>query len=210
MDTILGALVTGAAAALTIGLWTFRVALAGRGRKLLSAAIAGIEAVLFVVVFTGLVANLGEPVRLTGYALGVAAGTLLGLFADERVSHGHSEVRLIVPGDGAEAVEVLHRAGWPATWTPGVGPSGPVTSVFVAVDDRRCEELLRLVADLDPATFVTVERLRHARPVRLPAGFSQIGDRRRPHRSVWPSRRRSGGRPASTVEAARRPRLRRG
>ena len=124
MDTLLGALATGGAAATSISLWTFRVALAGRGRRVFSAVIAGIEAVLFVVVFTGLVANLGDPVRLVAYALGVALGTLLGLVADDRLSSGHSEVRLVVVGDGAEALATLRGAGWPATSTPGSGRRG--------------------------------------------------------------------------------------
>jgi uncharacterized protein YebE (UPF0316 family) len=177
MDTLLGALATGGAAATSISLWTFRVALAGRGRRVFSAVIAGIEAVLFVVVFTGLVANLGDPVRLVAYAFGVALGTLLGLVADDRLSSGHSEVRLVVVGDGAEALATLRGAGWPATSTPGSGPEGPATSVFVVVDDRRRHELLALVGELEPTPFVTVEQLRETRPGPLPAGFIQLGER---------------------------------
>lgn len=178
MQTLIETLLTGSAAALTIGLWTFRVALAGRGRRLLSATIAGIEAVLFVVVFTGLVTNLGDPIRLTGYALGVAAGTMIGLVADDRLSSGQSEVRLVVTGDGADAIDLLHRAGWPATWTSGMGPDGPTTSVFIAVDDRRRQELLSLIRNVRPTPFVTVGRLAEARPGPLPAGYIPIGDRR--------------------------------
>jgi uncharacterized protein YebE (UPF0316 family) len=179
MSTVLSAITTGAAAAISISLWTFRVALAARGRKALSATIAGIEAVLFVVIFTGLVANLGDPVRIFGYALGVAGGTLLGLAADERLSPGQSEVRLILPGDGSGAIERLLQAGWPATWSSGVGPNGPTTTVFLVIDDRRRDELFALIDRFDPSTFVTVERLRHVRPVSLPAGFVQVGAGRR-------------------------------
>jgi uncharacterized protein YebE (UPF0316 family) len=182
---VLGVVVVAGAAALTVGLWTFRVALAGRGRRLLSALVAGVEALLFVLVFTGLVANLGDPLRLAAYAVGVACGTLLGIVADERLTAGNSEVRLVVPGDGAAAVERLHRAGWPATWMAGRGPEGPATSAFVVVEDRRVPELLALLEELDLRPFVTVERLRQARPVPLPAGFVQVGDRRgRRHRVV--------------------------
>ena len=177
METLLGALAVGSAAALTIGLWTFRVALAGRGRRLLSAAIAGVEALLFVLVFTGLVTHLGDPVRLLAYALGVAGGTLLGLLADERLSAGNSEIRMVVPGDGSVVIERLHGAGWPATWSAGMGPEGPATSAFVVVDDRRVTELLATLDGLEPRPFVTVERLRETRPVPLPAGFVQVGDR---------------------------------
>lgn len=178
METALSALTVAGAAALTISLWTFRVALAGRGRRLLSAAIAGIEAMLFVLVFTGLVTHLGDPIRLTAYALGVSVGTLLGLLADERFSAGNSEVRMVVPGDGAPLVDRLHQAGWPATWSHGMGPEGPATSAFVVVDDRRVDELLTTLDGLPIPPFVTVERLRRTYPVSLPAPFVQVGDRR--------------------------------
>jgi uncharacterized protein YebE (UPF0316 family) len=184
METLLDTIITGSAAALTISLWTFRVALAGRGRHLFSAVIAGVEAVLFVVVFTGLVTNLGNPIRLTGYALGVAAGTLIGLTADDRLSSGQSEVRLVVIGDGAQVIDLLHRAGWPATWTSSMGPDGPATSVFVAVDDRRRNDLLGLIDGLEPAPFVTVERLSETRPGPLPSGYIQLGERRARRRPV--------------------------
>jgi uncharacterized protein YebE (UPF0316 family) len=185
---LLGALAVGGAAALTVGLWTFRVALAGRGRRLFSALVAGVEALLFVLVFTGLVANLGDPLKLGAYAIGVACGTLLGILADERLTAGNSEVRMVVPGDGSAAVERLHRAGWPATWMAGMGPEGPATSAFVVVEDRRVPELLALLDELDLRPFVTVERLRQTRPAPLPAGFVQVGDRRgRRHRVSTPA-----------------------
>jgi uncharacterized protein YebE (UPF0316 family) len=188
---ILGAMAIAGTAALTVGLWTFRVALAGRGRRLLSALVAGVEALLFVLVFTGLVANLGDPLKLAAYAVGVACGTLLGIVADERLTAGNSEVRMVVPGDGTAVVERLHRAGWPATWMAGMGPEGPATSAFVVVEDRRVPDLLTLLNELDLRPFVTVERLRQTRPVPLPAGFVQVGDRRaRRHRvAVRPVRR---------------------
>jgi uncharacterized protein YebE (UPF0316 family) len=192
METLLGALAVGGAAALTIGLWTFRVALAGRGRRLLSAAIAGVEAVLFVLVFTGLVAHLGDPVRLAAYALGVAGGTLLGLLADDRLSAGNSEIRMVVPGDGGVMIERLHRAGWPATWNAGMGPEGPTTSAFVVVDDKRVPALLATLEGIAPRPFVTVERLRETRPVPLPTGFVQVGDRRTGRRGTL-LRARPGG-----------------
>lgn len=70
----------------SVGLWTLRVALTARGRKLLGAGIAAVEAVVFAIAFTSLAANLDSPVLLCSYATGVAGGTLLGwwLTSDSR------------------------------------------------------------------------------------------------------------------------------
>jgi uncharacterized protein YebE (UPF0316 family) len=199
LRTLLDAAVIAGAAGLSISLWTLRVALAGRGRRSLASLIAGGEALLFVLIFTGLIANLGEPSRLIAYAVGVGGGTFVGLLTDEKLSRGQSEVRLIAPGDATAIVATLHGAGWPATGTLGVGPQGPATSVIVAVDDRRVDELLALVDTFEPAPFVTVERLRSVRPTVLPEGFAQVGDRRparRLDRRAWGAHHVTGRAPA--------------
>ena len=67
----------------SVGLWTLRVAFAARGRKVLGAGTAAVEAVVFAIAFSNLAANLDSPIRVLGYAIGVAGGTLLGLAVDE-------------------------------------------------------------------------------------------------------------------------------
>lgn len=72
----------------SVGLWTLRVAFAARGRKVLGAGTAAVEAVVFAIAFSNLAANLDSPIRVLGYAIGVAGGTLLGLAVDEWTSRG--------------------------------------------------------------------------------------------------------------------------
>ena len=72
----------------SVGLWTLRVALTARGRRGIGATVYAVEAVIFAVAFTNVAANLDSPVRVAGYAAGVALGTVLGLTADRRLSAG--------------------------------------------------------------------------------------------------------------------------
>jgi uncharacterized protein YebE (UPF0316 family) len=71
-------------ATVSVGLWTLRVALAARGRRLAASGTASVEALLFVLAFGRVVDALDDPVRLLGYALGVAAGTFAGLTLEAR------------------------------------------------------------------------------------------------------------------------------
>ena len=68
-----------------VGLWTLRVALATRGRRSLAAMVSSLEAVLYVLAFSRVVDALDDPVRVGAYAVGVGAGTLLGLVTEERL-----------------------------------------------------------------------------------------------------------------------------
>ena len=100
----------------SVGAWTLRVSVAAAGRRVAAAGIAAAEGVLFVVVFGTVVSSLDDPVRVGGYAAGVAGGTWLGILVEERFSTGQSMVRLVVDGSGHDEAAALrgrlrhHRA----------------------------------------------------------------------------------------------------
>lgn len=173
----LAALATG-----NVSLWTFRVALAAGGRRAAAACVAGIEALVFVLVFGSVVSALDDPFRVVAYAVGVGLGTLVGIVADERLAGGQSLVNVVIDGEATTIQGRLHERGWPFITTPGVGVRGEVTVLTVAVDDR---VLPRLVRDLEVDAadgFVTIERLRQVRPVALPAPMHAVGAGRRRRR----------------------------
>ncbi len=171
----LGAALGMAVLAMTsVGLWTLRVALTARGRKLVGASVAAVEAVVFALAFTSLASNLDSAVRLIGYAAGVALGTLLGLAVNERLPAGVSEVDIVVNGHDPPLTDSLRRLGWPVTSFPGEGPSGAVTVICLAVDHSRVPELTGTVRRLAPEAFWTVQELGHVHASALPAGFIQV------------------------------------
>ena len=158
----------------SVGLWTLRVALTARGRRTIGATVAAVEAVIFAVAFTNVAAHLDSPIRIAGYAAGVAFGTVLGLTADRRLSAGVSEVDIVVPGSDTDTAERLHRLGWSTTTLAARGPNGPVTVICVAVDDSRLTELTTAVRQAAPDAFWTVQRLGTAHASALPDGYLQI------------------------------------
>ena len=108
----------------SVGLWTLRVALAAAGRRLAGAAVAAVEAVVFTLAFSNLVANLGSWERIAGYAIGVAAGTVAGLAINDRLSPGHAMIEIFVSGNGEDLRLALHACGWPATSMTACGVNG--------------------------------------------------------------------------------------
>jgi uncharacterized protein YebE (UPF0316 family) len=158
----------------SVGLWTLRVALTARGRRGIGATVAAVEAVIFAVAFTHVAAHLHSPVRVGGYAAGVALGTMLGLTADHYISPGVSEVDIVVPRLDHDTVERLHQLGWPTTTLNADGPRGPVTLICIAVDDSRLTELITAVRQTAPDAFWTVQRLSTTHASALPHGYLQI------------------------------------
>src|SRR3712207_227626 len=135
MEMIGSLTVTCLLAVTSVALWTLRVAVTSAGRRGMGAAIAGVEAVVFTVAFSRIVANLDNPLGLVAYAVGVSVGTMLGLLADDRFSTGQSWVRVIVQGDGHRVAGALLQRRWPVTSIAGVGPTGPVTELVIGVDE---------------------------------------------------------------------------
>ncbi len=162
-----------------VGLWTVRVALSAAGRRLAASAVAAAEALLFALVFASVVTSLDAPLRVLAYAVGVGAGTLVGIVVDERLTGGQSLVTAVVDGDGEVARRALHAAGWPVATTTGLGVRGAIAVLSVTVDDTA---LSRFTDDLDAVeadAHVTVERLRHVRSTSLPADMHLAGRRAR-------------------------------
>jgi uncharacterized protein YebE (UPF0316 family) len=132
-------------AMVSVGLWTLRVALAARGRRVIGAAVAAAEALVFAVVFSSLVTDLGSWDRLVGYATGVAVGTVLGLVANDRLNPGAAIVEVVVSGEGADLSHAFFSRGWPATAMPAVGIHGAATVLFLAVQAQRVGEVLDVI-----------------------------------------------------------------
>jgi len=175
MRELLDSLQMAGLAIVSVSLWTLRVALTARGRKVAGAVTAGLEAVVFILVFSRAAADLAAIERLLGYAAGVAIGTLVGVALDERLSAGQSEVRVVTEGRDLTLVRALHEDGWPVTWVPGRGPEGDVTVAFVAADDKRLPTLVKALRESAPQAFWTIERLKQARAGKIHPGWLQVG-----------------------------------
>jgi uncharacterized protein YebE (UPF0316 family) len=178
MENLLGALEMTGLAMMSVGLWTLRVALTARGRKLAGSITAAIEALVFLFAFSSVMKDMDAIERVVGYAIGVGLGTLLGVFLDERLSAGQSEVRIVTPGTDLEIMTELQALGWPVTVTSGHGPAGEVTVGFVAVDDMKLRTLIRELQRRAPDAFWTVETLKKARASQLHPDWIQV------HKSV--------------------------
>jgi uncharacterized protein YebE (UPF0316 family) len=149
-------------ALLSVSLWTFRVSITARGLKLASAAMAAVEAVVYLQAFSRLMTDLGSPGRVLGYAAGVAVGTAVGLVLDDRTARGHTELHLIALGDRTDLIDQFRERGWPATSSTAIGPEGPVTMMWLTVADTSVRQLTEQVRRIAPDAFWTMRRLRDA------------------------------------------------
>lgn len=91
------------------------------------------------------------------------------------MSHGYSELQVIVAGSRPDLVAALHAAGWPATSSEGIGVSGPVTMVMLTVSDTEVDRVVELVAALTPDAFWSLRPARSMSPSTVLVGSGLDG-----------------------------------
>lgn len=164
--------------AISVSLWTVRVALTARGRRVAAAVVAGVEAVVFALAFSSVLSSLDAPVEIAGYAVGVATGTMLGVILDARLSTGQSAVRIVADGDAGELACTLRGDGWAVTRMAGEGVRGRVGLLLVLVDDRHLPAITAALRTHAPDAFWYIERVQHVKTLPF-GGYRQVARSRR-------------------------------
>jgi uncharacterized protein YebE (UPF0316 family) len=139
---------------------TLRTLAVARGRRLFAWVAGFFEAILFLTAFGGVLANLSHPWNLLAFAGGFASGTLFGILIENRMAPGHSLLRILSPTLAESIAESLRLRGFGATSLAGQGQQGSVGYILCYAPRRAVEAVRRLVTEIDPAAFITVENVR--------------------------------------------------
>ncbi|BBL68138.1 hypothetical protein MchiMG62_13190 [Methanoculleus chikugoensis] len=143
-----------------VSLETLRIILLARGGRLIVPAIAFVE-ILFWIVSLGLVVNeFTNPVYLISYGAGFAAGNYVGILLEERLAMGICVLRVITSEEDRALIDAIRAAGYGVTVVAAEGLHGPCTIFYSVV--RRCDLLpiARVVEEMSPCAFCTVEDVR--------------------------------------------------
>lgn len=148
---------------LGVAIGTLRFLVMMRGLKLASAALGFFEVLVYVIAIGKVVNDLGNVWNVLGYCLGFSAGTVVGMWLDERYVLGFANVRIVTRKSGQAVASAIHAAGYGATVEWGSGRDGPVAIVTAMVRRKEISDLFALADGADPGAFVTVEEARAVR-----------------------------------------------
>jgi uncharacterized protein YebE (UPF0316 family) len=162
METVIGFLAIVGLRLIDVSLGTLRIMLLTRGSRWRSGLIGFFESLTWVTAASIVLRDLNDPVRMVAFAVGFAAGTVLGASLERLLAIGTTVVHAVSPGTTAAAADALRDAGYRVTVLGGEGRDGEIRMAFTVVPRRQARQVLSIVHRSDPAAFVTVEDVRSA------------------------------------------------
>lgn len=151
------ALILFALCLIQVSISTLRTIMIARGKPIWAALLGFFEVSLWVIGVSQIIGHLDTVWNVVGYSGGYVVGTMIGMWLESRLALGFVNVDIVSPTMGSEMARKVRLAGFGATQLPAQGRSGPVQLVEVIVSRKQVAQLLRLVNEVDRASFVTIK-----------------------------------------------------
>jgi uncharacterized protein YebE (UPF0316 family) len=142
---------------------TLRIFSVAQGRRLTAWVIGFLQALLFVIAVSAVLAQLGNLLNLLAYAAGFATGNVLGITIDGMLSPGKSLLRIYSSTRGEELAHTLRAQGHGATLVSGQGRDGTVSMIYCYIPRRLVRKIKQQVITHDPQAYLSVENVRQIR-----------------------------------------------
>lgn len=146
-----------------VSLATLRMLLTVRGQRLLVPVIGFFEVILWLFAAGNAIRFLDSPYHVVGYAGGFAAGTVVGMWVEEKLAFGLATIRIISGNGVRQLADALRQGGHGVTEFTGVGRQGAVELVYTVARRTEIKSILRIIDQHDPDAFVTIEEPRAVR-----------------------------------------------
>ncbi len=125
------------------------------------AAIAGFFGVfIWLMVIRQIFQRIDSPLCYIAYAGGFAAGNIVGIMIENRISLGKVIIRTITRHEADELVAFLRSSGYGTTVIHAEGMTGPVKVVFTIVERSDVARIVDIIKRYNPNAFYSVEDVR--------------------------------------------------
>ncbi len=158
-SALLWAFLIFAARVVDVGLGTIRVQLIVRRRKYLAALVGFLEIVIYILVVSKVIQDIGNWFNVLAYAGGFAVGTLLGMALSDRMGRRVVEATVIVHEPVERVEAAIREAGFALTRYTGEGLDGPVDVLTVICGTRQLPRLIQVATQVDPRAFIYTQEL---------------------------------------------------
>ncbi|MEJ2556536.1 MAG: DUF2179 domain-containing protein [Anaerolineae bacterium] len=143
-----------------VSLGTVRLIMIGRGQRKIAPLLGFVEVTIWVVAISQVITNLDNIFNIFGYSSGFAAGTLVGMWIEDKLALGHVEISIISTTRGQKIVRKLRQADYGVTELVGNGRSGIVNLITTIVPRKDVKDVFQLVNQTDPKSFIAIDDMK--------------------------------------------------
>ena len=145
-------------------LGTMRARLVSRNKPIYGALIGLIESAIWIVAVAKVINDIDEPILIAGYAIGFAAGTILGYYVERILGFGDVVIRVFTSVKSPSVAEALRDQGYGVTVINGEGRDGVVKIYWCIIPRRKLKSVLKIIKEITPEAYVTTDS---ANPISL-------------------------------------------
>jgi len=132
-------------------LGTLRTLYVNKGKPFFGAILGFIESGIWIIAISQVIKDLNDPYLAVGYALGFAAGTIVGSYIESSIAIGDVVIRIFSPkdSDSKKLAKELRRNG--------EGMEGEVTISWCVTPRKKVKDVLKIVSTISPDAYITTE-----------------------------------------------------
>lgn len=145
----------------TIG--TIRIIFVSKGQKILAPILGFFEVLIWIIAMGEIMQNLDRWYYYLFYAGGFATGNYFGILLEEKLAMGYVSLRLITKKPANELIGIVKEKGYGLTYMPAKGSTGDVHVLFITLKRSELPTLTRLINELNPKAFYTIEDMKAVR-----------------------------------------------
>jgi uncharacterized protein YebE (UPF0316 family) len=143
-----------------VSLGTVRLLMIGRGQRKIAPLLGFVEVTIWVIAISQVITNLDNIINILAYSGGFAAGTLVGMWIEDKLPLGHVGISIVSTTQGQEITRKLRQADYGVTELIGSGQSGVVNLITTIVTRKDVKDVFQLVNQTDPRSFIAVDDMK--------------------------------------------------
>ncbi|MDZ7796246.1 MAG: DUF2179 domain-containing protein [Candidatus Marinimicrobia bacterium] len=151
-----------------VSIGTIRIIFVSRGERLLASMMGFLEVLIWIVVVSQIITNIGSWINYLAYAAGFAIGNYLGITLENHMAMGMVAMRVITNKPADKLIENLKQEYHGVTTIAAKGSSGDVRLLFAVIKRKHIPFFLEMVDKYNPKAYVSVEDVRTLSKTHLP------------------------------------------
>jgi len=145
-----------------VSIGTLRLIFVSKGYKFYAPMLGFFEVVIWLLAIGQIMQHLDNVLCYLAYGLGFATGNYIGIYLDEQLSLGTVLIRVVPRKDTTQLINHLREHNFGASLVDIEGMTGKLKMIFTIVKRKDLKEVLGIIQDYNPQSFVTIEDVRTA------------------------------------------------